>query len=75
MYAFSSTNQTIILQNAISILHFAIKYAIIRSIINYIVSGEGMYRDLTKGSITKGLIFFRFADDGGKFTATALQHN
>lgn len=39
-------------------MHFAIKYAIIRSIINYIVSGEGMYRDLTKGSITKELIFF-----------------
>ena len=39
-------------------MHFAIKYAIIRSIINCIVSGEGMYRDLTKGSITKELIFF-----------------
>ena len=39
-------------------MRFAIKYAIIYSIINYFVSGGDMYRDLTKGNITKGLIFF-----------------
>ena len=39
-------------------MHYASKNGIILTIINYNVMGDYMYRDLTKGSIAKGLVLF-----------------
>lgn len=39
-------------------MHYVSKNGIILTIINYNVMGDYMYRDLTKGSITKGLVLF-----------------